>query len=103
MRAIFDAYTEDLAFTRTRTVVRLFTLGVRFMSRSEAKRLLHGLDKFEEVVLDFAGVEAVGQGFGDEIFRVWARAHPEVRLLPVNMNENVEFMVRRALSAAERS
>jgi DNA-binding transcriptional ArsR family regulator len=100
LREVFDSYTDDFAFTRTRTVVRLFTLGVRFMSRSEARRLLHGLDRFREVVLDFAGVEAVGQGFADEIFRVWARAHRDVRLLPVNMDENADFMVRRALSAA---
>jgi DNA-binding Lrp family transcriptional regulator len=100
LREVFDAYTDDFAFTRTRTVVRLFTLGVRFMSRPEARRLLHGLDKFREVVLDFRGVEAVGQGFADEVFRVWARAHRGVRLLPVNMDENAGFMVRRALSAA---
>jgi anti-sigma regulatory factor (Ser/Thr protein kinase) len=103
LREIFDAYTDDFAFTRTRTVVRLFTLGVRFMSRSEARRMLHGLDKFQDVVLDFGGVEAVGQGFADEVFRVWARAHAAVRLQPVNMNENVDFMVRRALAATARA
>jgi anti-sigma regulatory factor (Ser/Thr protein kinase) len=102
LREVFDAYTDDFTFSRTRTVVRLFTLGVRFMSRSEARRMLHGLDKFRDVVLDFSRVEAVGQGFADEVFRVWASAHAEVRLQPVNMNENVEFMVRRSLGAAER-
>ena len=53
LREIFDAYTEDFAFTRTRTVVRLFSLGVRFMSRSEARRLLHGLDKFRRSRVGF--------------------------------------------------
>jgi hypothetical protein len=72
------------------------------MSRSEARSVLHTLGRFGEVVLDFAGVEAVGQGFADEVFRVWARAHTDVRLLPVNMNENVDFMVRRARATAER-
>ncbi len=74
----------------------LSSIGVRFISRSEAKRLLSGLDRFAEVVLDFTGVEEIGQGFADEVFRVWARAHPKVRLKPVNMSEAVEFMVRRA-------
>ena len=83
---------------KTRTVVRLFAHGSSFVSRSEAKRLLHGLEHFREVVLDFAGVDIVGQGFTDEVFRVWARAHSETRLVPVDMTEPVEFMVRRALA-----
>lgn len=74
--------------------LRLF--GTRLISRSEAKRLVAGLSRFAEVVLDFTGVEEIGQGFADEVFRVWARAHPKVRLKPVNMSEAVEFMVRRA-------
>jgi anti-sigma regulatory factor (Ser/Thr protein kinase) len=93
---LFDEYTQDYEFAKTRTVVRLFAIGVRFVSRSEAKRLIHGLDRFREVVLDFRGVEGVGQGFADEVFRVWAAAHPAVSLEPVNMNEAVAFMVERA-------
>jgi hypothetical protein len=96
LATLFDEYTQDYEFARTRTVVRLFAIGVRFVSRSEAKRLLHGLDRFREVVLDFRGVEGVGQGFADEVFRVWARAHPAVSLEAVNMNEAVAFMVERA-------
>lgn len=94
--ALFSEYTEDYEFSKTRTVVRLFAVGVRFVSRSEAKRLLHGLDRFREVVLDFRGVAGVGQGFADEVFRVWAKAHPQTALVPVNMNAAVELMVERA-------
>lgn len=54
------------------------------------------LERFREVILDFAGVAAVGQGFCDEVFRAWARAHPETRLLPVNMASTVAFLVERA-------
>jgi len=100
LRDLFDAYTEDFRFTRTRTVVKLFTIGVRFVSRSEARRLLHGLERFREVVLDFAGVRGVGQGFTDEVMRVWPSAHPETRLVPVNMAEPVAFMIERARPAA---
>jgi uncharacterized protein (DUF1330 family) len=92
---VFARYTHDLQFDTTRTVVKLFAYGVRFVSRSEAKRLLEGLDRFRHVVLDFAGVEAVGQGFADEVFRVWARAHPEVELRGENMAPPVAFMVGR--------
>ena len=96
LRQIFDAYTEDFAFVRTRTVVKLFGLGRDFLSRSEAKRLLHGLERFREIVLDFQDVPGVGQAFADEVFRVWARAHPGSILEPVAMNEDVRFFVERA-------
>lgn len=102
LKAVFDAYSnEDFAFTRSRTFIKLFEVGTHFVSRSEAKRLLHGLEKFDEVVVDFRGVESVGQGFADEVFRVWARAHPGTRLLPENMNDAVRFMVRRAIPAGD--
>lgn len=100
---IFRAYTEDHAFSKTRTVLKLFEYGVEFMSRSEAKRLTHGLEKFSEVVVDFAGISGVGQGFADEVFRVFASQHPGTRLIPVHMNEPVAFMVARALEAMSRA
>jgi hypothetical protein len=57
------------------------------------------LTDFRHVTLDFSGVEMVGQGFCDEVFRVFARAHPEVALEPVGMNDAVTFMVARARAA----
>jgi hypothetical protein len=78
-------------------VVKLFGIGVQFVSRSEAKRLLAGLDQFTDVEVDFAGVESVGQGFVDELFRVWPQSHPATTINPTNMNEAVEFMVTRGL------
>ncbi len=96
LRQVFDAFSEDFAFVRTRTIVKLFGLGRDFLSRSEAKRLLHGLERFHHIVLDFRGVPGVGQAFADEIFRVWARAHPGSLLDPVDMNDDVRFFVERA-------
>ena len=77
-------------------------LGVRDLcpdpvSRREARRILRGLEHEPEIVIDFTGVTWVGQGFVDEVFRVWSRNHPETRLAPVNMAPAVEFMVRRGL------
>ena len=83
--------------SKTRTVVRLIAIGTEFVSRSQAKRLVNGLEKFREVVLDFKGVDLVGQGFADEVFRVWARQYPEVKLIPTDMNDAVAFMVERAM------
>jgi anti-sigma regulatory factor (Ser/Thr protein kinase) len=93
---LFAEYTEDFAFTKTRIVVKLFTLGVRFISRSEARRVLANLEKFRGVVLDFSGVEEIGQGFADEVFRVWKATHPGIRLEAVSMSAPVAFLVRRA-------
>jgi excisionase family DNA binding protein len=97
LSAVFAEYTNDHQFTKTRTVVRLFGFGVRFISRSEAKRLLRGLERFQEVSMDFTGVEEVGQGFVDEVFRVWPSQHAGTRVEPVGMVGPVEFMVRRGL------
>jgi uncharacterized protein (DUF1330 family) len=96
---VFDAYTTDFEFTKTRIRVQLFTYGTRFISRSEARRLLVGLEKFREIVLDFKDVTDVGQGFADEVFRVWGRAHPAVKLVAENMAPPVAFMVERARHA----
>lgn len=93
---VFAEYTDEFEFTKTRVVVKLFALGARFVSRSEARRVLNGVDRFREVVLDFRGVAEIGQGFADEVFRVWATAHRTTTFTAVNMNRAVEFMVRRA-------
>jgi anti-sigma regulatory factor (Ser/Thr protein kinase) len=97
---VFRAYAdpETLRFTRTRTTVRLGAIGSSLASRSEARRITARLTEFTHAVLDFSGVEVVGQGFCDEIFRVFARRHPEVALEPVGMNDAVAFMVARARS-----
>lgn len=97
---VFAAYTEDYEFVRTRTVVRLFAQGRDFVSRSEARRLMNGLERFREVVLDFSRVPGIGQGFADEIFRVWSKSHPTVVLSPIEMNDDTRFFVERARRAA---
>jgi anti-sigma regulatory factor (Ser/Thr protein kinase) len=97
---VFSEFTEDFEFSKTRTVIRLFAIGTEFVSRSQAKRLVHGLEKFREVVLDFEDIDLVGQGFADEVFRVWAREHPDVALIPTGMADAVAFMVERAIRGA---
>jgi biotin operon repressor/anti-sigma regulatory factor (Ser/Thr protein kinase) len=100
LQDVFARYTHDFEFDTSRVVIKLFEHGVRFVSRSEAKRLLVGLERFRHVILDFAGVEMAGQGFADEVFRVWATAHPETHLRAENMTSAVTFMVERARRSA---
>jgi hypothetical protein len=66
------------------------------VSRSSAKRVVSRVDRFDEVLLDFSRVRSIGQGFADEIFRVFANAHPGVQLIAINANEAVTAMIRRA-------
>ncbi len=98
---VFRVYTDPdvLRFTRTRSTIKLGTIGATLMSRSEARRVVQRLTEFTHAVLDFSGVDVVGQGFCDEVFRVFARTHPEVTLEPVGMNDAVAFMVARARAA----
>lgn len=98
LMAIFRRYTgEDFRFEKSQVAVKLFKSADAYVSRSQAKRLLHTLDKFRQIVLDFSGVPTIGQAFADEVFRVFRRMHPEIEILPVNCNENVDFMIKRAL------
>ncbi|MBS2967046.1 MerR family DNA-binding transcriptional regulator [Actinocrinis puniceicyclus] len=95
---VFKQFTEDYAFVRTRPTVKLFEIGTTFVSRSEARRLLDGLAAgFDVVEVDFNRVTDVGQGFVDELLRVWPATHPGKKVIPINMNPAVEFMVKRGL------
>jgi anti-sigma regulatory factor (Ser/Thr protein kinase) len=100
LKEVFSAFTDPDTFAFDKSVVRvgLFQRGASFVSRAEAKRLAANLDEFESVEIDFAGVDEVGQGFVDELFRVWARSHPRTRLIPVNANPAVAAMVAGATS-----
>ena len=100
MADVFGPFTSDEGFDRTRPAVRLALSGDGFVSRAEARRVMARLEEFAEVEIDFGGVDAVGQGFVDEVFRVWAGAHRETRLIPIDMNPAVSFMVRRGLADA---
>jgi hypothetical protein len=95
---VFAPFVDEASFEFDRTVVALvlFETEGRFVSRSEAKRLGTRLERFREAVLDFAGIDEVGQGFVDQLFRVWARDHPHTRLVPINMSPVVERVVRRS-------
>jgi hypothetical protein len=97
---VFDQYSsgpDEYAFAKTVVPVRLAKVGdENLVSRSQAKRLLQRVDRFRCVVLDFDDVASIGQAFADEIFRVFANAHPEVELVPTNAVPAVQQMIRRA-------
>jgi hypothetical protein len=95
---------DDYAFAKTHVVVALAeSEGETPVSRSQAKRILTRLELFKEVVLDFKGVTMIGPAFADEIFRVFRNQFPQVNLTTINMNQEVEKMVRRARAATASS
>lgn len=90
MGAVQDPFTHRLNKTSIR--IDLFRQG-DFVSRTEAKLVGSRLEGFEVIELDFRGVDRIGQGFADEMFRVWAKEHPSSRLVPVNTNPAVRAMI----------
>ena len=98
MASVFQAFTDEetLDFSKTVVPVRLVLYeGEQLVSRSQAKRIMNRVERFRNVMLDFAGVESVGRSFVDEIFRVFVRNHPAVTVKPINMTAAVEKEVMR--------
>jgi anti-sigma regulatory factor (Ser/Thr protein kinase) len=90
---------EDFDFSKTIVPMKLARLGdEQLISRSQAKRLIARFDRFKLVILDFNGVNEIGQAFADELFRVYANEHPQVELSPIHMTEQVERMWLRAVA-----
>lgn len=101
---MFMNVPDDFDFSKTIVPMRLAQIGdEQLISRSQAKRLIARFDRFKTVVLDFTDVESIGQAFADELFRVYALAHPQVELLPMHMTEQVERMWLRAIGPAGAS
>ena len=99
-KEIFDEYTsDDFVFNKTKITVHLAKdyLGHDFVSRSLAKRILMNVEKFKIIILDFENIDNIGQGFADEVFRVFKNKNPDITIVPVNMNEEIEFMINRAM------
>jgi len=103
---VFKKYTiigagKDHGFDRTEIRIKLYTMAGIYISRSQARRVLAGLDKFKVIVFDFDEVSVVGQAFADEIFRVFHHKYPAITLETENMNDSVGFMVERAIVEAK--
>ena len=94
---LFNQYTdESFQFSKTDVKVKLYHQDVDYVSRSQARRILTGLEKFQTIEFDFKDVETVGQAFADEVCRVWQTAHPDIKIVIKNANENIMLMIKRA-------
>ncbi len=98
-KEIFDTFSDiDGGFWKTKIPLKNF-FGPAPVSRSQAKRVCSRLDNFEEVELDFEGLEWIGQGFAHQIFVVFQKECPQVRLIPINMSPAVEKMYKHVLNS----
>ena len=106
LKEIFDRFCDDdNRFNKTvvpavHLIDRRNTIDMMLTSRSQAKRLLARFDRFENVILDFEGIDSIGQAFADEIFRVYRRAHPDIEITYINANTDIERMVAHAVNTA---
>jgi anti-sigma regulatory factor (Ser/Thr protein kinase) len=96
-KSVFDSYTKDFKFQlKSSRIVNPYVLSLpkgNLISRSEAKKLLAGSENFESIIIDFKNVESIGQGFADELFRVYCSRHPGVVLEVKNANEFIQRMI----------
>lgn len=100
-KAVFDQFSASLekgyGFIKTIVPVRLAQYSdEKLVSRSQAKRLLTRVDRFEVIIFDFEGVEVIGQAFADQVFRVFCNQFPDKEIAAINVNTAVEQMIRRA-------
>lgn len=104
---IFKEYTNitsdgDHGFDKTEVRIKLYTQNGVNISRSQARRILSGLEKFSIVIMDYDKVDMVGQAFADEIYRVFQDTYPDIQIKNENMVESVRFMVERAINESKR-
>ena len=68
------------------------TIG-NLVARSQAKRLCNQLKNARQVVLDFDDISDIGQGYAHELFVVFAKQHPDIKLETKNTSRQVERMI----------
>ncbi|MBI3444244.1 MAG: STAS-like domain-containing protein [Magnetospirillum sp.] len=104
-RTVFESYQGgDIGFRKTHVPVALGRYpGEQLVSRSQAKRLLSRFDQFSEVMLDFQGVEEIGQPFADEIFRVFALSHPGTPIYAIGTSPEIDRMIAHVRGSGEVS
>ena len=98
-KGIFDEFSTESPgdFDKTNVPIRLANSN-DLVSRSQARRVLSGLELFKEVILDFHDIEYIGQAFADEIFRVFPNMNPDTLITAVNANTDVQNMINRAVN-----
>ena len=92
---VFDMFAPiDEGFIKTRIPIKEVCTGGQPMARSQARKILWRLEQFKQVEFDFAEIDFMGQGFADEVFRVFKSHHPQVEIIPINACSRVLGMIK---------
>lgn len=87
--------------TRYDTEVRVAELRVgneSLSSRQQVGLLLENFEPEGRVLLDFSGIDKLGQAFAHELFCVFAGSNPKVSLSCANVSPEVQTMIDWARS-----
>ena len=90
-------------FNKTEILIQLSQMEDEpYISRTQAKRVLMGVERFQRVVLDFKNIPTVGQAFVDEVFEVFRLEHPEIEIESIHTGPDVQFMIDRSLPVLKK-
>ncbi|MDR0301916.1 MAG: DUF4325 domain-containing protein [Treponema sp.] len=99
IKSVFDKFSTEIPGDFDKTMVPVhFANSDDLVSRSQARRILSGLELFKEVILDFKDITYIGQAFADEIFRVFPNMNPNTSITAQNANTEVQQMINRAIN-----
>ena len=99
LKDVFNRFSTEIPgdFDKTLVPIRLANSD-DLVSRSQARRILSGLELFKEIVLDFKGIAYIGQAFADEVFRVFKNMNPNITIIAQSANKEVQYMINRAIN-----
>ncbi|CAC9511759.1 MULTISPECIES: STAS-like domain-containing protein [sulfur-oxidizing symbionts] len=97
LKDVFDKFAKAPEFEFDTTIVSLYLVNEKqnLVSRSQAKQATNRLEEFKFVTFDFKGIGSIGQGFADELFRVYPNKNPQISFDYVNADVEVEKMIKR--------
>ena len=100
LKEVFDMFAPiEEGFVKTVIPLKKVCPYGEPIARSQARRVVYRLEQFKQVEFDCSGIDFMGQGFADEIFRVFQNAHPDIVLRPINANEAVLGMIQHVIRA----
>ena len=95
LKEVFDMFAPiEEGFVKTVIPLKKVCPYGEPIARSQARRVVYRLEQFKQVEFDCSGIDFMGQGFADEVFRVFQNKYPEIQLEVTNANETVLGMIR---------
>ena len=79
-----------------RVRVILHECGEPFMTRAQARSIIEGKDGCFHLILDYTNIQEIGEDFADEIYNIFAKKNPQVRIKSENMSKKVRKIIEKA-------